>query len=288
MNLSNCLKIAAIVAALVTVIGCEKGPSKEEIEAKAQELLREQKAKEEAAVIETARIAEEQARVAQLAEEKRQQIAEELSTREGAVAAQRQAKLEAAAAEMARRETIVAEVKGFVDSLEIRRSQINEETKTSINEEPAESGLVLVSPSGYSVRYAGAEGDYYSFSYDDEYMTVSLKRTLRGLAFPKVEQKQPLAEGVPAAGANFSVPTMPTTGRLIIMEATYGSGSTQRDVKELLKSKISDGKLRARADNGEMGGDPAFGQVKELRVKYIGPSGVKEQTYREGEEIELP
>lgn len=280
-----------LIASCVIVAGptaCDRGPSQEEIKAAAAELLAEQQRKEEAAAIEAARIAEEQVRLAQLADEKRQQIAEELSTRDGAVAAQRQAKLELAAAEMARREAIVAEVKGFVDSLDIRKSQLNEETRTSINEEPAETGLVLVSPSGHSVRYVGVEGDYYAFSYDDEYMTVALKRTIRGLAFPKVDQKQPLAEGVPATEATFALPSAPTGGRLIIMEATYGAGSTQRDVRELLKSKISNGKLSTRADNGEMGGDPVPGQVKDLRVKYIGPKGMKEVSFREGDSVELP
>jgi hypothetical protein len=280
-----------LIASCVLVAGptaCDRGPSQEEIKAAAAELLAEQQRKEEAAAIEAARIAEEQASLAQLADEKRQQIAEELSTRDGAVAAQKQAKLELAAAEMARREALVAEVKGFVDSVEIRNSKIMDETKIFVNEEPAEIGLVLVSPSGHSVSYNGTEGDYYLFTYDDEYMTVSLKRTLRGLAFPKVEQKQPLAEGVPATEATFALPSAPTGGRLIIMEATYGAGSRQQDVKELLKSKITNGKLSTRADSGELGGDPAFGEVKELRVKYIGPTGMKEVSFREGNNVELP
>ena len=280
------LIIACVTLAVLTA--CDRGPSQEEIKAAAAELFAEQQKKEEAAAIEAARIAEEQVTLDQLADEKRQQIAEELSTRDGAVAAQRQAKLELAAAEMARREAIVAEVKGFVDSLEIRKSQLNEVTKTFINEEAAESGLVLVSPSGHSLRYVGAEGDYYVFSYDDEYMTVALKRTIRGLAFPKVDQKQPLAEGMPATEGTFTLPSAPTAGRLIIMEATYGAGSTQRDVKELLKSKIVNGKLSTRADSGEMGGDPTPGQVKELCVKYIGPRGMKQVSFPEGDSVELP
>jgi hypothetical protein len=61
------------------------------------------------------------------------------------------------------------------------------------------------------------------------------------------------------------------------LKATYGAGSTQRDVKDLVKSKVQNGRLNFSAHSGELGGDPIFGQVKTFYIKYIFGGRVQEK-----------
>jgi hypothetical protein len=72
------------------------------------------------------------------------------------------------------------------------------------------------------------------------------------------------------------------------LKATYGAGQTQRDVKELVKSKLQNQRLDFRAHNGELGGDPAFGHVKAFYIKYVAGGRIKERSFREGEQVSLP
>ena len=72
------------------------------------------------------------------------------------------------------------------------------------------------------------------------------------------------------------------------MDATFGADTTWRDVKSILKSKATDGQIRTRADSGEMGGDPIFGKVKTLKVKYVANGRVVQKEWREGESVTIP
>jgi hypothetical protein len=71
-----------------------------------------------------------------------------------------------------------------------------------------------------------------------------------------------------------------------VYEATDGTGSA--DVTSKIAALVNRDRFTITADNGEMGGDPAFGHAKRLRVEYTldGKSGTA--TAAEGEDIALP
>jgi hypothetical protein len=165
-----------------------------------------------------------------------------------------------------------------------------------MNGQPVKSGSVLASPAGYSVTFTKEDGDYWWFAYDEEAFSVTLKKTAGGLSVAQVKAKEALAPGFEVgqtlpdvstglvAGAN-----LVTSSRgLTVLKATYGAGSTQRDVKDLVKGKIQNGRLEFRAHSGELGGDPIFGQVKTFYIKYLSNGRVTERSFREGERVTLP
>ena len=57
-------------------------------------------------------------------------------------------------------------------------------------------------------------------------------------------------------------------GELIIESAMYGA-EDKTDVTQLLRSKVSSGRLEIRVCNDDLGGDPSPGAVKELEVVYF-------------------
>jgi len=86
----------------------------------------------------------------------------------------------------------------------------------------------------------------------------------------------------------FSTDGATSSRGLLILKATYGVGQTQRDVKDLVKSKIQKGRLDLRASNSDLGGDPIFGQVKTFYIKYVSAGRALEKSFREGEHVSLP
>jgi hypothetical protein len=65
-----------------------------------------------------------------------------------------------------------------------------------------------------------------------------------------------------------------------IISATYGTEDVQRDVKEILQSKLNAGPVPVL--NSTFGGDPAFLKVKTLTVRYSRNREAHKQEYREG------
>jgi hypothetical protein len=102
------------------------------------------------------------------------------------------------------------------------------------------------------------------------------------------KQSPPTAERPekPPSGASSS--TLAASGGLVILKATYGAGENQRDVKDLVESKIQNGRLDFQAQSGELGGDPIFGQVKTFYIKYDSGGRVVEKSFKEGEHVSLP
>src|SRR5258708_5596280 len=115
------LKTAQLFASLlllVSLCSCNKSPSeairkRDQLEAKAQE--------------EAAKIAEEREHVKELEQEQREKVAKDLASRTDTREAARAAVLEQAAAEQARREGIIAELKDFIDGLLLVRSAMTGE-----------------------------------------------------------------------------------------------------------------------------------------------------------------
>jgi hypothetical protein len=290
---SNRLLMASLCC--ISLCSCGKSPqSQTEIEKRLQD---------EAAKTETenriqeqaAKIVAERERLAELQQEQREKVAADLASRTDTREAARAANLERAAAEQARREGITSELATFVDTLWIEVMRGNQTEALRMNGQPVRSDSVIVSPAGYSVKYTKHDGDYFWFTYDEDAFTLTLKKPAAGYASLEMRAKQPLADGFkvgqPLAGVpsrGFSAGGSISSGGLLVVNATYGADQTQRDVKDLVKSKIQNGRLDFRAHNGELGGDPIFGKVKTFYIKYVSNGRVLEKSFREGEHVSLP
>jgi hypothetical protein len=76
--------------------------------------------------------------------------------------------------------------------------------------------------------------------------------------------------------------------RLEILEATYGAGDRRRDVTSFIRSQVRGNALQVLVSNGAMGGDPAEGQRKRLRVIYLWQGLRYQLTAGEGETLAIP
>jgi hypothetical protein len=75
---------------------------------------------------------------------------------------------------------------------------------------------------------------------------------------------------------------------LEIVEAVYGSPSHNIDVTAILRSMVDAGKLRVFVTNS-LAGDPHYGVVKTLRIRYrLGDETEKTMVKTEGELLEIP
>ncbi len=263
-------------------------------EAKAAQIEADRQAKEEAAKAEERRIAEAQAQQELDGQTETEKVAADLEQRKALLAGKRAEQLEIAATEKARRENIAAEVKDYTDSLNIGRIWSGGDKSNVtiyIGNEVAKKGAVFVSPGGLSLTYMGTDGDYFLFEYSDDDFSVSLKRTSGDPSLATIKNRTPLAEGITDADLKASIPMEDApvgSDGLFILKATFGALNTQRDVKDLVKAKISDGRLDFSANSGDLGGDPIFGQVKTFYIKYLYQGRIIEKSYREGERVELP
>ena len=243
---------------------------------------------------EAAKIATERERLADLQQEQREKVAADLAARTDSRAARRETNLENAAAEQARREGITDEVKTFIDTVLVERSQLNDIQILRMNGQAVKPGSVLASPAGYSVTYLKEDGDFFWFTYDEDAFSLTLKKTSGGLSVAQAKSKQPLAEGfqvdqkLPNASASMPSTSLAGSRGLLILKATYGAEQVQRDVKDIVKSKIQSGHLSFRADSGELGGDPIFGKSKTFYIKYSTGGRVVERSYGEGGSVSLP
>jgi hypothetical protein len=99
-----------------------------------------------------------------------------------------------------------------------------------------------------------------------------------------------LAFKVPPAEADSSPRTSQSKAKLKIKHAVYEAedGDGSADVTAKIAALVSRGQFSINADNGEMGGDPASGHVKRLRVEYSldGESGTV--TAAENDTLTLP
>ena len=95
-------------------------------------------------------------------------------------------------------------------------------------------------------------------------------------------------EKPPEAPSGASSSTLAASSGLVILKATYGAGETQRDVKDLVESKIQNNRLDFQAHSDQLGGDPILGQVKPFYIKYDAGGRVVEKSFQEGEHVSLP
>ena len=84
------------------------------------------------------------------------------------------------------------------------------------------------------------------------------------------------------------LPSEASASGLVVLKATYGADETQRDVKDLVKSKVQNGRLDFNVNSGQLGGDPIFGKAKMFYIKYSSNGKVVEKSFKEGENVSLP
>lgn len=92
------------------------------------------------------------------------------------------------------------------------------------------------------------------------------------------------------AQSSFDDTTPVPVPNLKITQADYGSFPARgiSDVTDILSKRIRDNRLDIRSDNGSLGGDPCFGQVKTLVIHYTF-NGKERSTYApENSRIQIP
>ena len=75
-----------------------------------------------------------------------------------------------------------------------------------------------------------------------------------------------------------------------IISASYENfeGTTAKDVTDLVRTHVKDGKLTVPVNSKELGGDPAPGQRKQLRIRYTVGGEAREDVQGEGVKLFLP
>ncbi len=76
--------------------------------------------------------------------------------------------------------------------------------------------------------------------------------------------------------------------RLQILHASYGAGEQRMDVTDLLNSQVRGNSLQLVVSNASMGGNPAEGLEKRLRVIYLWQGMRNQTTVGEGETLVIP
>lgn len=98
-----------------------------------------------------------------------------------------------------------------------------------------------------------------------------------------VEEKDELS--LPEAGTEYS---RGSWGGLQILRATYGAGDRTQDVTDRLNAQVNGDQLQMEVSNSTMGGDPAEGQRKRLRVIYVWQGMRYQAVALEGELLSIP
>lgn len=86
----------------------------------------------------------------------------------------------------------------------------------------------------------------------------------------------------------FDLSTVDIPSGLVILEATYGANGTTADVKSYVSAKNLNNTVNMTASSSNLGGDPIFGQVKTLYVRYQDSTGHYETSVQEGGTLILP
>lgn len=108
-------------------------------------------------------------------------------------------------------------------------------------------------------------------------VTLGFYRDIAVLAFKAREDEA----GIPTGSV--------TSGKLEIKRATYGAdGAGSADVTARVAAMIKNGRRTIATNNGELGGDPAFGSVKKLRVEFTLDGKPGTATADEGDTLVLP
>jgi hypothetical protein len=72
-----------------------------------------------------------------------------------------------------------------------------------------------------------------------------------------------------------------------VIKATFGAGDQTADVTKQIQALINSNALRVKAPWG-LGVDPAFGRIKELKIRYSHGGTEKDASFNQNENISLP
>jgi hypothetical protein len=78
------------------------------------------------------------------------------------------------------------------------------------------------------------------------------------------------------------------SGDLQITRAEYGANNRYADVTNWLKSQVQNGRLYTRVNDDTMGGDPAQGAAKALRVQYMYGGRSQQVVVNQNDQLDLP
>ncbi|MBP8963203.1 MAG: hypothetical protein KBG39_09690 [Opitutaceae bacterium] len=281
-------------------------------------------AKERAAAEEAQRLAVERAALQETIAAKREQAAMDLESRSQQRTIKRAELMEAAAAEQVRRESLVSDLRDAVDSLDIRgERETSEGPRYLIDGKVYKPGDALRSSLGYTYFIDSKSGDNYIFTYKDESVEAVLKRPANGISLVSAKQLTELAPGVDAGPLNLLVkkvgsnPSQPTqhrvtpqprtptyvqerqeevyseqpvysSGSIRLISAVYGAKDRNRDVTSTVAGFLRNGRGSFRVGNDVFGGDPYFGEVKTLTVRYSQSGRLIVREFREGSQASVP
>ena len=74
----------------------------------------------------------------------------------------------------------------------------------------------------------------------------------------------------------------------MILEAMYGASGVTNDVRTYVEANIQNDSVVMIAGNNTLGGDPIFGVVKNLYIRYQITSGQYEANILEGDTFRIP
>ena len=75
---------------------------------------------------------------------------------------------------------------------------------------------------------------------------------------------------------------------LVILSARYGTGNSWMDVAPVLRTRVHDARLQLKVENGELGGDPAEGLLKDLQLAYSYKGRTYSKSVAEHAELTVP
>jgi hypothetical protein len=91
---------------------------------------------------------------------------------------------------------------------------------------------------------------------------------------------------LPLVSTNFAQPAS-SPSALQVVSAKYGAQGVEKDVTSIVAVKIVDDRLEFTASNSELGGDPAFGKIKELRLKLLVSGQEVEKVFKENDRVSV-
>lgn len=313
------------LAVSILLVGCnEKQPESEPLteedqekileieleelaEQKAAIMIAEQKALEEQAELEIAKIAEEQLRQRMLAEQKRREVAAKMEARNQQRLETEARKIEDLMIEKVERENLLEMVQAYVDSFELFESGINGEYKTQVNGEYVENGSEIVLSDGETIIYSGKEDPYHIFKLSSGDLEAKYSRKIRGVSKMEVisdgglestleelktNHEAELQRLASISSAKASEDTLPSfapvsVGDMMLIEAKWGSETNSSDVKETVRDLLQrEDKDYFRTSSSDMGGDPAPGSGKTLKLRWFAHGKLHERNWEEGKRIQ--
>jgi uncharacterized delta-60 repeat protein len=166
-----------------------------------------------------------------------------------------------------------------------------------------QGGPDLVLPTDPSLSSVIKNGELYQLSHQSDTGLVYSMQRSSDLVYWEFIGEQTAGTGNPLVWTvNMSVPLQfwrlvatesvlpqtPPQQDLNILEAQYGANETYNDVSSIIESNVINGSVSMQINNSAMGGDPVFGSVKELFIRYNYGGTEFTLTVQEGQMLNIP